>query len=66
MPNPQLTCRLGWHRSTTIVAVRHMVRTGPQHTGSVVTYRCERCGRIFRRVSDRYLWRLEDILRRYR
>lgn len=64
MQHRRLACRLGWHRPITVVAVRHMVRTSSQHTGSLVTYRCERCGRISRRVSDRYLWRLEDILRR--
>jgi hypothetical protein len=63
-----LACRLGRHRPLTLVAVRHYLHPTTQwgltRPGSVETFRCERCGARVHRVSDRYLWRLQDVLKR--
>ena len=47
--------------------LRHAVHPadlqGLKRPGSVVTYRCGRCGARFQRASYAHLWRLEDVRR---
>lgn len=61
-----LCCRLGFHPVALVVTWRHAfigggVR-GPARPGTLFTWRCRQCGRIWRRISYAELHHLDKTL----